>query len=130
MENFSTIYILDTNQNSREILEAYLKELDPCCSIHSYSNYAQGIDSITFYFKEDKVMFVGDFIFKDSIGRCDLSGGSINDMKKSIDIIKKYGNIFEKYISNKLMEKTEKGVRLTQKGILLSNEILCEFIDV
>ncbi|MBQ8847723.1 MAG: radical SAM family heme chaperone HemW [Candidatus Gastranaerophilales bacterium] len=50
--------------------------------------------------------------------------------KYDIDIIKKYGNIFEKYISNKLMEKTEKGVRLTQKGILLSNEILCEFIDV
>ena len=47
-------------------------------------------DSITFYFREDKTMFVGDFIFKDSIGRCDLPTGSENDMKKSIELIKKY----------------------------------------
>ena len=47
-------------------------------------------DLITIYFKEDKVMFCGDFIFKDSIGRCDLPGGNISDMMKSIDKIKKY----------------------------------------
>ena len=47
-------------------------------------------DLITIYFKEDKCMFCGDFIFKDSIGRCDLSGGNTIDMMKSIDKIKKY----------------------------------------
>ncbi len=47
-------------------------------------------DAITIYFEKDKMMFVGDFIFKDSIGRCDLVGGSIYDMIKSIDKIKKY----------------------------------------
>ena len=47
-------------------------------------------DSVTYYFKDSKVMFVGDFIFKDSIGRCDLLGGNINEMKKSINLIKKY----------------------------------------
>jgi len=47
-------------------------------------------DLITIYFKEDKVMFCGDFIFKDSIGRCDLPGSSIPDMVKSLDKIKKY----------------------------------------
>ena len=47
-------------------------------------------DSICFYFKEDKVMFVGDFIFKRGIGRCDLPTGSFNKMKKSIEKIKKY----------------------------------------
>ena len=41
-------------------------------------------DSVSFYFKEDKVMFVGDFIFKGSIGRCDLPTGSITDMNNSI----------------------------------------------
>ena len=35
-------------------------------------------------------MFVGDFIFKDSIGRCDLPTGSEEEMKKSIDKILKY----------------------------------------
>ena len=47
-------------------------------------------DSICFYFKKDKVMFVGDFIFKRNIGRCDLPTGSFNEMKKSIEKIKKY----------------------------------------
>ena len=42
-------------------------------------------DSISFYFKQDKIMFVGDFIFLESIGRCDLEGGSFIKMKESID---------------------------------------------
>ena len=47
-------------------------------------------DLITIYFKEEKCMFCGDFIFKDDIGRCDLAGGSESEMIKSIDKIKKY----------------------------------------
>ena len=47
-------------------------------------------DSVTFYFKEDKTMFIGDFIFKDDIGRCDLPGGSSEEMKESIAKIKEY----------------------------------------
>lgn len=49
-------------------------------------------DLITLYFKEYNCMFVGDFIFKDSIGRCDLAGGNMDDMNKSICKIKKYKN--------------------------------------
>ena len=41
-------------------------------------------DSITYYFKGDKVMFTGDFIFRDSIGRIDLPGGNLKDMKETI----------------------------------------------
>lgn len=44
-------------------------------------------DSISFYFKEEKIMFVGDFIFLESIGRCDLEGGSFIKMKESINKI-------------------------------------------
>jgi len=47
-------------------------------------------DLITLYFKEDKCMFCGDFIFKESIGRCDLPGGSVRKMKESISKIKTY----------------------------------------
>ena len=47
-------------------------------------------DSVTYYFKEYKKMFVGDFIFRGTIGRCDLEGGNIKDMKNSLNIIKKY----------------------------------------
>ena len=47
-------------------------------------------DSICLYFRKEKGMFVGDFIFKDSIGRCDLPGGNIDNMFKSIEKIKQY----------------------------------------
>jgi len=45
---------------------------------------------ITIYFKEDKVMFVGDFIFKGSIGRTDLESGNMVEMINSLNKIKKY----------------------------------------
>lgn len=47
-------------------------------------------DAVSFYFKEEKIMFVGDFIFKNNIGRVDLEGGSSEEMLKSIRYIKKY----------------------------------------
>ena len=47
-------------------------------------------DSLTFYFKEDKIMFVGDFLFKNGYGRCDLPTGDFNEMKKSLQKIFTY----------------------------------------
>ncbi len=47
-------------------------------------------DAIVLYFRENDVMFTGDFIFKNSIGRTDLPGGNVADMKKSILKILKY----------------------------------------
>ena len=47
-------------------------------------------DSITFYFKEDNIMFTGDFIFKGTIGRTDLPTGDMKEMENSIEKIKKY----------------------------------------
>lgn len=54
-------------------------------------------DSVTFYFEEEKIMFVGDFIFKDSIGRCDLPGGSESEMKESINKILEYPDDIKLY---------------------------------
>ena len=48
------------------------------------------VDSVTYFFYNDKIMFTGDFLFKESIGRCDLKGGNIFDMKESIKKIKSY----------------------------------------
>lgn len=47
-------------------------------------------DSVTFYFEKEQMMFCGDFIFKGSIGRCDLAGGNEEEMRKSIERIKLY----------------------------------------
>ncbi len=42
-------------------------------------------DSISFYFMKENCMFVGDFVFQDSIGRCDLDGGNYQTMQESIN---------------------------------------------
>lgn len=47
-------------------------------------------DAVSYYFKEDKIMFVGDFIFEGTIGRCDLPGGDFKEMKKSLSNLKNY----------------------------------------
>ncbi len=54
--------------------------------------------------------------------------------KYGIDIYLKYKKIFDKFIKDKFLIKTfENGkniIRFSKSGILVSNEILCEFIDV
>lgn len=47
-------------------------------------------DSISLYFKEDKKMFTGDFLFRDTIGRTDFPTGSMKDMMDSLKKIKDY----------------------------------------
>lgn len=54
-------------------------------------------DSITFYFESYQFMFVGDFIFQNSIGRTDLETGNMEIMKQSIDKIKGYPNYIKCY---------------------------------
>lgn len=49
-------------------------------------------DSVSYYFKKERIMFVGDFIFKEGIGRCDLDGGDFKEMLNSIYKIKKYSD--------------------------------------
>lgn len=59
-------------------------------SFEVIKTYGHTMDCITFYFKEDKVMFTGDFLFYDTIGRCDFLESDYNEMLKSIDKIKEY----------------------------------------
>lgn len=47
-------------------------------------------DSVSFYFKNEKIMFTGDFLFYHTVGRCDLDGGNFVDMLNSIAKIKTY----------------------------------------
>lgn len=48
--------------------------------------------SVSYYFKEIQSMFVGDFIFKESIGRIDLEGADENEMLNSLKKIVQYPN--------------------------------------
>ena len=47
-------------------------------------------DSYSFYFPKEKVLFAGDFIFKQGIGRWDLEGGNLKEMQESIKKILTY----------------------------------------
>lgn len=54
-------------------------------------------DLVTFYFFNDNIMFTGDFLFKDTIGRCDLYGSNFETMVESIEKIKNYNDDIEIY---------------------------------
>ena len=47
-------------------------------------------DSVCYYFRSEKVMFTGDFLFKESIGRYDFEDSSIIEMYHSLKKIVKY----------------------------------------
>ena len=53
-------------------------------------NPGHSSDSISFYFKKENIFFCGDFIFYESIGRCDLPTGDYKIMKESLNKIKNY----------------------------------------
>lgn len=55
------------------------------------------LDSVSFYFAEEQIMFTGDFIFKNSIGRTDLPTGNFKKMQKSIRKITKFNDIIRMY---------------------------------
>jgi len=54
-------------------------------------------DSITIYFEEDKKMFTGDFLFRDTIGRTDLPTSSVSEMMNSLKKIFEYPENIEVY---------------------------------
>lgn len=47
-------------------------------------------DSVTYYFKQENIMFTGDFLFKQTVGRTDLETGNEKEMLQSIEKIKHY----------------------------------------
>ncbi len=49
-------------------------------------------DSVTYYLEQEKSMFTGDFIFKDTIGRCDLPTGNAKVMTESLKRLKNYAD--------------------------------------
>lgn len=54
-------------------------------------------DSKTFYFRNENVMFTGDFIFYETIGRTDLETSNPLDMIHSLELISKYDDNIKVY---------------------------------
>ena len=61
-------------------------------SFEIIKTYGHTDDSVTFYFPKEKIMFTGDFLFKETIGRTDLPTGDNNKMYDSLKKIKKYSD--------------------------------------
>jgi glyoxylase-like metal-dependent hydrolase (beta-lactamase superfamily II) len=58
------------------------KEKIDCFNFEIIENFGHTMDSVSFYFKKEKLMFTGDFVFKDSIGKYDYFNENI--MLKSL----------------------------------------------
>lgn len=100
--------ILITHSHFDHVASCYDLVLEYGYSVYDLSNLKEGVneidnfrfeliktfghtmDSVTYYFREDKVMFTGDFLFYKTIGRCDLPESNYDEMLVSIDKIKKY----------------------------------------
>ena len=46
-------------------------------SFEIIENYGHTMDSVSYYFRKDKIMFTGDFVFKDSIGNYEYNNECI-----------------------------------------------------
>ena len=102
------IGILITHSHFDHVASAYDLEEKYKYKIYDLNNLKEGIniigpfkfeviktfghtmDSICFYFKKEKVMFTGDFIFYHTIGRYDFPESNYKKMIESIQKIKKY----------------------------------------
>lgn len=73
-----------------------IKELEPFHFL-IIPNKGHTKDSVRFVFEQEQMMFVGDFVFASSIGRCDLEGGNYREMKESIEELLKEKNDYTLY---------------------------------
>ena len=81
LNNFKNIKIIDNKQKEYKIKNFEFK-------IIKTPGHTE--DSVSYYFEKENIMFVGDFIFEGTIGRTDLETGNNEQMKNSLEKIKKY----------------------------------------
>jgi len=89
-------------------------------TVHKNPGHTKG--SISYEFKDLGIVFTGDFVFAQGIGRTDLFSGSTEEMKESIQ------NVFYSFDTN-LELFPGHGDSDTVSNILNYNNYLKEFID-
>lgn len=65
-----------------EVEEGDYEFMDLPCKVLHTPGHTPG--SVSFYFPDGNVVFVGDLLFYRSIGRTDFPGGSLEDLKESV----------------------------------------------
>lgn len=106
-------YMNNIRYGNIETIEDYLKS--PLQKKHTHSQTSKE--------KLEEEIFLG---FRKMSG---IDIHKINS-KYNIDFLEKYRDIIIKYKDMELIKKTSKGYALTTKGVLVSNTILSEFIDL
>ncbi len=80
----------------------------------------------------EKVLLTPDNLLEETVflGFRKFEGIDVNKINKKfkIDFNQKFSSILDKYIKSEHLEKTNIGYKLTRKGILVSNYILCDFL--
>ena len=110
---------LEVQEYTGELNDIFLFENE---NIKIFSNPGHTKGSISYEFKNLGVVFTGDFVFAEGIGRTDLYSGSLSEMKDSIN------NIFLSF--NKDLEVFPgHGNTDTVDNILNYNSYLKEFIN-
>jgi len=107
VKNYEVVGILVTHFHHDHIwalveLEKHYKLFRNVCTNENFNyeiiyNPGHSEDSISFYFRKEKIMFTGDFLFYHTIGRVDLKGSSIEHMKESLEMISKYDDDIKIY---------------------------------
>lgn len=59
-------------------------EANPNVKLEVFHTPGHTLDSVVYWDRKNNIAFVGDTIFKDSIGRTDLPGGNMDELRKSI----------------------------------------------
>lgn len=96
-KNFDVVEILITHHHFDHI--GALKEIEKYFNLKENQNSGNfnyevintpghTSDSISFYFKEDNVLFSGDFLFNGAIGRTDLPTGNMREMISSLKLMR------------------------------------------
>lgn len=104
MGNCSEIFILDQNQNSREILKSYLQEFNFDCEIKLYSDYNYALDEI-------KKTDIAPIVFIDI-------NETINSMKEIVESIKLHTTKIIITSTNYSTDNIIKAMRLGAKEFL------------
>ncbi|MDA2969845.1 MAG: MBL fold metallo-hydrolase [Actinomycetota bacterium] len=110
---------ISLNKYDGEINDVFSHNFD-FLKVHSNPGHTKG--SVSFEFNNLGIVFTGDFVFKDSIGRTDLFSGDIFEMKESIN------NIFLKFNKNYDVFPGHGDYESVQ-NILLNNYVLKEYIN-
>ncbi len=95
--HFDHVGALEEIKNHYKIPESTTKTVFVANDVKIIETPGHTEDGICIVFEKEKVIFTGDTLFKNTIGRTDLEGGDYNKIMESLEKLKKYPDDFKVY---------------------------------